>query len=239
MNMTVKLIRKSKRFNFCSLIDEEESNKEQGRLQKQHKQSLQLNSNFENQVYDNYSSNMNSLDNNLIGDITENLDSVYSHKLMNKNHQQITKATNDSKNKLIRYTVKRDKDTKRKKQKNRGKQFSLEEDQRLLNYILKKGPKFYKFSRYFPGKTTNMLKNRYYKSLRFKWDQVLGNQYQYLNPQSEELIPIMGQESSAFMFDELIQLNLFPEAEDLLSNFIGNLSQAFSDIYASFPLENN
>ncbi|CAD8140233.1 unnamed protein product [Paramecium octaurelia] len=239
MNMTVKLIRKSKRFNICSLMDENESNREQGRIQQYPYQSLQLNSNFENQVYDNQSSNLSRLDNNSIGDITENLDSVYSHKLMNNNYKSITKASDDSKNRLIRYTVKREKDMKRKKQKNRGKQFTLEEDQRLLNYILRKGPKFHKFARYFPGKTTNMLKNRYYKSLRFKWDQVLGNQYQHLNPSSEELIPIMAQESSPFMFDELIQLKLFPEAEDLLSNFIGNLSQTFSDIHASFPSDNN
>ncbi|CAD8137832.1 unnamed protein product [Paramecium pentaurelia] len=239
MNMTVKLIRKSKKQNIYSLFNENESNKEQRRLQQIPNQTNQLKQNDENLVNDKDSSLQSSQDNNSVGDITENFESVYSHKLMNKNHQQITKATNDSKNNLIRYTVKREKNIKRKKQKNRGKQFSFEEDQRLLIYILKKGPKFHKFARYFPGKSTNMLKNRYYKSLRFQWDQVLGNQYQHMNAPSEEMIPIIEQESPIYMFDDLIQLRLFPEAEDLMSNFIGNLSQTFSDLHASFPLEDN
>ncbi|CAK78746.1 unnamed protein product (macronuclear) [Paramecium tetraurelia] len=237
MNMTVKLIRKSKKQYIHSLKHGNESNKEQSGLQQLPNESFQSKQNVENLVYDNDSSLQSSSYNNSVGDITENFESVYSHKLMNKNHQQITKASNDSKNKQIRYTVKREKDMKRKKQKNRGKQFSQEEDQRLLNYILKKGPKFHKFARYFPGKSTNMLKNRYYKSLRFEWDQVLGSQYSYMNAPSEEITPIIQQESPVFMFDELIQLRLFPEAEDLMSNFIGNLSQTFNDLHSSFPSE--
>ncbi|CAD8135344.1 unnamed protein product [Paramecium octaurelia] len=239
MNMTVKLIRKSKKQYIHSLKHDNESNKEQCGLQLLSDDAFQSKQNVENLVYDNDSSPQSSSFNNSVGDITENFESVYSHKLMNKNHQQITKASNDSKNKLIRYTVKREKDMKRKKQKNRGKQFSQEEDQRLLNYILKKGPKFHKFARYFPGKSTNMLKNRYYKSLRFVWDQVLGSQYSYMNAPSEEITPIIEQESPIFMFDELIQLRLFPEAEDLMSNFIGNLSQTFNDLHSSFPSEDN
>ncbi|CAD8047099.1 unnamed protein product [Paramecium sonneborni] len=234
MNMTVKLIRKSKKYNLCNKTDKDQSNNDQRRNQQQANCSHKPNSNCENQMNDVNSSLMSSQDHSSVGDITENLDGVYSHKLKIKNDQWLTKASKESRNKLIRYTVKREKDLKRKKQKNRAKEFSLEEDQRLLNYVLKRGPKFHKFSRYFPGKTTNMLKNRYYKSLRFIWDQVLGNEYQNLNEASEELIPQINQESYMPMFDELIQLKLFPEAEDLLSNFIGTLSQTFSEIQASF-----
>ncbi|CAD8046083.1 unnamed protein product [Paramecium sonneborni] len=180
MNMTVKLIRKSKKYNICTKIDKDKSSKQQRRIQQQLNQSHKPNSNFQNSICDINSSVISSQDPNF-GDITENLDGVYSHQLMNKNDQKITKASNDSKNKLIRYSTKRKKDLKRKKQRNRGKQFTLEEDKRLLSYILKKGPKFHKFSRYFPGKTTNVLKNRYYKSLRFIWDQILGKIYTYDN----------------------------------------------------------
>ncbi|CAD8166887.1 unnamed protein product [Paramecium pentaurelia] len=44
--------------------------------------------------------------------------------------------------------------------------FSPEEDRILLLLVKKLGPKFQKITKYFPGKTMNMLKNRYYKSLK-------------------------------------------------------------------------
>lgn len=42
-----------------------------------------------------------------------------------------------------------------------------------------------------------------------------------------------------YLFEELIELRLFPEAEDLMSNFIGNLSETFSDLHGGFPPEDN
>ncbi|CAD8054335.1 unnamed protein product [Paramecium sonneborni] len=104
-------------------------------------------------------------------DITENIDRVYSLQFMTNNEEkQQSKAQNNEKMNQIRKIVKEKKDVKRNKKKTREKGFSFEEDQRLLKYILKKGPKFQKFSRQYPGKTTNMLKNRYYKQLRFVWE---------------------------------------------------------------------
>jgi hypothetical protein len=44
--------------------------------------------------------------------------------------------------------------------------FSPEEDRILVLLVKKLGPKFQKITKYFPGKTMNMLKNRYYKSLK-------------------------------------------------------------------------
>ncbi|CAD8154215.1 unnamed protein product [Paramecium pentaurelia] len=44
--------------------------------------------------------------------------------------------------------------------------FTPEEDRILLLLVKKLGPKFQKITKYFPGKTMNMLKNRYYKSLK-------------------------------------------------------------------------
>ncbi|CAD8149273.1 unnamed protein product [Paramecium octaurelia] len=44
--------------------------------------------------------------------------------------------------------------------------FYPEEDRILLLLVKKLGPKFSKITKYFPGKTMNMLKNRYYKNLK-------------------------------------------------------------------------
>ncbi|CAK78740.1 unnamed protein product (macronuclear) [Paramecium tetraurelia] len=59
--------------------------------------------------------------------------------------------------------------------------FSPQEDQSILLYVLHFGPKFMKIAKFFPTKTINMVKNRYYKMLRYKWDSVLGESYAYLN----------------------------------------------------------
>ncbi|KAM3138980.1 hypothetical protein pb186bvf_008993 [Paramecium bursaria] len=59
--------------------------------------------------------------------------------------------------------------------------FTLLEDQKILELVLAQGPKFNKISKLFPGKTISMVKNRYYKYLRFKWDQILGSQYTFMN----------------------------------------------------------
>ncbi|CAK87589.1 unnamed protein product (macronuclear) [Paramecium tetraurelia] len=57
-----------------------------------------------------------------------------------------------------------------------GQKFSLEEDKRILQLVHKNGPKFQKIHRHFHGKTLAMVKNRYYKYLRFRWE-ILGQYY--------------------------------------------------------------
>ncbi|CAK69727.1 unnamed protein product (macronuclear) [Paramecium tetraurelia] len=57
-----------------------------------------------------------------------------------------------------------------------GKKFSLEDDKRILQLVLNNGPKFQRIHRHFHGKTLAMVKNRYYKYLRFRWE-ILGQQY--------------------------------------------------------------
>ncbi|CAD8154213.1 unnamed protein product [Paramecium pentaurelia] len=58
--------------------------------------------------------------------------------------------------------------------------FTPEEDRILLLLVKKLGPKFQKITKYFPGKTMNMLKNRYYKSLKNSEASIipLNNKYQ-------------------------------------------------------------
>ncbi|CAD8118254.1 unnamed protein product [Paramecium sonneborni] len=51
--------------------------------------------------------------------------------------------------------------------------FSYLEDKRILELVIQLGPNFNKIVKYFPGKTMNMIKNRYYKKLRYNKDDYL------------------------------------------------------------------
>ncbi|CAD8084858.1 unnamed protein product [Paramecium primaurelia] len=53
--------------------------------------------------------------------------------------------------------------------------FSYLEDKRILELVIQLGPNFNKIVKYFPGKTMNMIKNRYYKKLRFNKEYYLGD----------------------------------------------------------------
>ncbi|CAK80789.1 unnamed protein product (macronuclear) [Paramecium tetraurelia] len=45
--------------------------------------------------------------------------------------------------------------------------FTFQEDKRILELVQQVGPNFNKIVKQFPGKTMNMIKNRYYKKLRY------------------------------------------------------------------------
>ncbi|CAK78207.1 unnamed protein product (macronuclear) [Paramecium tetraurelia] len=45
--------------------------------------------------------------------------------------------------------------------------FTYQEDKRILELVQQVGPNFNKIVKSFPGKTMNMIKNRYYKRLRY------------------------------------------------------------------------
>ncbi|CAD8193196.1 unnamed protein product [Paramecium pentaurelia] len=51
--------------------------------------------------------------------------------------------------------------------------FSFSEDKRILELVQQVGPNFNSIVKYFPGKTMNMIKNRYYKKLRYIKDDYL------------------------------------------------------------------
>ncbi|CAD8207650.1 unnamed protein product [Paramecium octaurelia] len=53
--------------------------------------------------------------------------------------------------------------------------FSYLEDKRILELVIQLGPNFNKIVKYFPGKTMNMIKNRYYKKLRYNKDEYLSD----------------------------------------------------------------
>ncbi|KAM3142129.1 hypothetical protein pb186bvf_005783 [Paramecium bursaria] len=60
-------------------------------------------------------------------------------------------------------------------------QFTFDEDVKILHFVLKQGPKFHKICKRFNGKTMSVVKNRYYKNLRFRWSEILGSDYAHLD----------------------------------------------------------
>lgn len=59
--------------------------------------------------------------------------------------------------------------------------FNVEEDRKILSFVLKYGPKFSDIAKCFNDRNHNAIKNRYYKYLRFRWDSILGRYiYNYI-----------------------------------------------------------
>ncbi|CAD8164205.1 unnamed protein product [Paramecium octaurelia] len=56
--------------------------------------------------------------------------------------------------------------------------FTYQEDKRILELVQQVGPNFNKIVKSFPGKTMNMIKNRYYKRLRYIKDDLQNGQEQ-------------------------------------------------------------
>ncbi|CAD8093361.1 unnamed protein product [Paramecium primaurelia] len=90
-----------------------------------------------------------------------------------------------------------------------GQNFSLEDDKRILQLVLKNGPKFQKIHRHFHGKTLAMVKNRYYKYLRFRWE-ILGQNYKHLSVTQEQLKTLCEQQKN-------VSKILSAEKDDLIS----------------------
>ncbi|CAD8163233.1 unnamed protein product [Paramecium octaurelia] len=62
--------------------------------------------------------------------------------------------------------------------------FTFQEDKRILELVQQVGPNFNKIVKSFPGKTMNMIKNRYYKKLRYIKDD-LQNDQEYVKKQTK------------------------------------------------------
>ncbi|CAD8128141.1 unnamed protein product [Paramecium sonneborni] len=64
--------------------------------------------------------------------------------------------------------------------------FTKDEDKEILMFVSLYGPNFNKIVKYFPGKTMNMIKNRYYKKLRYlKSEFDVDNQSNSINNNSK------------------------------------------------------
>ncbi|CAD8180131.1 unnamed protein product [Paramecium pentaurelia] len=90
-----------------------------------------------------------------------------------------------------------------------GQKFSQEEDKRILQLVFNNGPKFQKIHRHFHGKTLAMVKNRYYKYLRFRWE-ILGQNYKHLSVPQEQLETLCEQQKN-------VSNMLSAEKDDLIS----------------------
>ncbi|CAD8210850.1 unnamed protein product [Paramecium octaurelia] len=79
--------------------------------------------------------------------------------------------------KRIQYNINRKQKKKNKQKEQSGKgqsmsQFTKDEDDRVLRLVQELGPKFMKIAPFFPNKSYSMVKNRYYKHLRDKQQDI-------------------------------------------------------------------
>ncbi|CAD8075362.1 unnamed protein product [Paramecium sonneborni] len=114
-------------------------------------------------------------------------------------------------------------------------QFSAEEDRILFLLVKKLGPKFNKITRYFSGKTVNMIKNRYYKSLRNNESQEIPKdlEEELLSNKNEsriigrQILKIWPQHKQ--MSSVIEKSPLFPEAKEILHTFLSSFQQLVSN----------
>ncbi|CAD8046097.1 unnamed protein product [Paramecium sonneborni] len=152
----------------------QEINESQDFFLEQQKMSI-----FQQESVDNYS--QISAPNNIFDEIKSGLDNLYS----NEQPVQGQKKPRKKRKKQLNYDKKRKRRQSNKQitKIQKTNPFSFQEDKAILLYVLYFGPKFMKIAKFFPTKTISMVKNRYYKCLRYRWDSVLGESYGYLNQQ--------------------------------------------------------
>ncbi|CAK81211.1 unnamed protein product (macronuclear) [Paramecium tetraurelia] len=131
-------------------------------------------------------------DNDSISTLNEQLkdqlldSSTLEPSIQNKNHQNMIQTHE------VQGSMKRKSYIKKQKKKRQGRKcrdFTIQEDQKLLGFILMFGPKFKTIQRRMSGRPLNILKNRYYRDLRYRWDEVLGEEFAHLNEIKTDLIP--------------------------------------------------
>ncbi|KAM3128891.1 hypothetical protein pb186bvf_019026 [Paramecium bursaria] len=105
-----------------------------------------------------------------------------------------------------------------------GQKFTIEEDKMILQLVLSVGPKFQKIHKSFPGKTLAMVKNRYYKYLRYRWD-VLGQQelrksrdFKHLNATQDSYETLCEQQRN-------MSIQLTEQKEDLIQSMMSKVQQ--------------
>ncbi|CAK68489.1 unnamed protein product (macronuclear) [Paramecium tetraurelia] len=101
-------------------------------------------------------------------ELTFSTNECHSHQILHKHNSKQLKKSHQIKRKT--------------------RNFTLSEDQKILHLVLTLGPKFKQIAKKITGKSINVIKNRYYRDLRYRWDDVLGNyrEYIHLNVKKEE-----------------------------------------------------
>ncbi|CAD8153636.1 unnamed protein product [Paramecium octaurelia] len=122
-----------------------------------------------------------------------------------------------------------------------GQQFSLEEDRLILELVLNFGPKFQKIHKHFPGKTLAMVKNRYYKYLRYRWEvlnpsakandidkqinkvsQLTLDNYEILSEKHQTLSTLLNQERDALV-NTIAERCQLPDAKIYAEYLVANI----------------
>ncbi|CAD8211215.1 unnamed protein product [Paramecium octaurelia] len=99
-------------------------------------------------------------------ELTFSTNECQSHQILHKHNSKLLKKSHQIKRKT--------------------RNFTLSDDQKILHLVLTLGPKFKQIAKKIPGKSINVIKNRYYRDLRYRWDEVLGIEYIHLNVKKEE-----------------------------------------------------
>ncbi|CAD8138596.1 unnamed protein product [Paramecium pentaurelia] len=123
------------------------------------------------------------------------------------------------------------KKTQYKKKVKRIKEFQLEEDIKLLNLVHQHGRQFSRIVKQFPKRTVSMLKNRYYKNLRYRWEELMGIEYTQNEYESktENQVNRKSGDNNFVKHQDLI--NMIPDSYscpiicDMLSTFITKMDQ--------------
>ncbi|CAD8204137.1 unnamed protein product [Paramecium pentaurelia] len=145
-------------------------------------------------------------------------------QIVDQNHiPQSHKAKKIKKKKRVDFHYKRRRRNNKNSELNNTTSFNFEEDQKILSLVLEHGPRFSLVSRYFNDRNQNAIKNRYYKYLRFRWDQILGSDYIHLNYRKED-----DQENSEDINQVIQEMNFFPEVTNILSSLVQRVYSHFN-----------
>ncbi|CAK64118.1 unnamed protein product (macronuclear) [Paramecium tetraurelia] len=114
--------------------------------------------------------------------------------------------------------------------------FYPEEDRILLLLVKKLGPKFSKITKYFPGKTMNMLKNRYYKNLKNSEASIIPKEIEEELAVKDKKKRIMGKKIIKTWPEEqrisalIDNSDLFPEAKEKIQLLLQGFTQIFANL---------
>ncbi|CAD8132062.1 unnamed protein product [Paramecium pentaurelia] len=123
------------------------------------------------------------------------------------------------------------KKTSNKKKVKRIKEFQVQEDIRLLKLVHQYGRQFSRIVKQFPKRTVSMLKNRYYKNLRYRWEELLGIKYIEEKNQQKTKNQIDGMNLDNQSLNRKDLINMIPNTYscpiigNMLSSFIIKMDQ--------------
>ncbi|CAD8054320.1 unnamed protein product [Paramecium sonneborni] len=123
------------------------------------------------------------------------------------------------------------KKTQYKKKVKRIKEFQYEEDIRLLNLVHEHGRQFSRIVKQFPKRTVSMLKNRYYKNLRYRWEELLGIEYTENEDEQKTLNQVEVSYTDNQFVNQQDLINMIPNSYScpiicgMLSQFITKMDQ--------------